>query len=64
MIDRFDGREEAPEWHEEAFLEGVKARQLGFDLASQNPYEHGMWLYKSFRAGWVDQDMIEAKEES
>lgn len=44
------------EWHEECFYQGYKARQHGFDIISQNPYDIGLWGWKSFRAGWCDAD--------
>lgn len=59
-MDRFDVTEKI-DWHEESFLQGVEARRLGFDMHSQNYYDEGSWAWKSFKAGWADEDMSIAK---
>lgn len=62
MMDRFDSSEPAPEWHPEAFREGQEARSRGLDKndLGANPYfgypQH--WMYKSFVAGWCDEDQL------
>ncbi|OEU68415.1 MAG: hypothetical protein BBJ57_02300 [Desulfobacterales bacterium PC51MH44] len=54
-MDRFNSTEDY-KWHPEGESQGRMARLRGFDIISQNPFEYGSWLWKSFRAGWVDVD--------
>lgn len=57
--DRFDSREDAPEWLAGAFAEGEDAR--AHDVPeSECPYsadEGYGFARKSWRAGWADMDM-------
>lgn len=51
-------------WHPEAESEGRLARLDGH-LKSENPYEDGTWLRRSWNAGWdeVDRDSKAPKAE-
>ena len=60
-MDRFSSTEEV-EFNAHAMSEGRLARMDGHKLAD-NPYKNQYdptfenWLYKSWKAGWVDADM-------
>lgn len=54
-MDRFNSTDKI-DWCEEPFIQGIEARNLGFDIISQNYFDPGSWPWKSFRAGWADED--------
>ena len=47
--------EDTPDWFPGAFFEGGMARSRNAPL-SENPFEYGLWAWKSWNAGWADMD--------
>lgn len=55
MVDRFNSNEEV-EFNFEAENQGRLARFHGEPM-NKNPYSRNTWLWKSWNAGWCDEDM-------
>lgn len=61
IYDRFHAGEEIA-FHPEGFAEGIRARHYDYPM-SYNWYERGSWMWKSFNAGWCDEDAVILSEE-